>query len=60
MSSIEPVVQRQRGGVLELTLNQPPLNPIGVAQVDKLFELLPVIEQDKGRLNRLARSHSFT
>lgn len=34
-------------GILELCLNQPPLNPIGVAQVEQLTEVLPDIENDK-------------
>ena len=40
------VLQQQRNGVLELRLNHPPLNPIGVAQVEQLCELIPAIEQD--------------
>lgn len=41
------VLRRQRNGVLELQLNQPPLNPIGFSQVEQLRELIPQIEQDE-------------
>nr|WP_101757177.1 enoyl-CoA hydratase/isomerase family protein [Oceanicoccus sp. KOV_DT_Chl] len=45
---LEPaVIVSKQGSVGFLTLNNPPMNPIGVAQVMALEQLLPVLAADK-------------
>ena len=43
----DPVLVEHEGPVVTVTLNSPPHNPIGMATVDRLEELLPQLASDK-------------
>ncbi len=47
MSEVSGILVEQKGGVMTVQLNAPPMNPFGVRQVEALEELVPSLAADK-------------